>query len=93
MLLYAVAEVSFKHKIIRYLKAGKGTSFQQLLAIRRAVQHAHPALIVVAMHGDEHISGTCTEQDEELLTEYFQSDEFVSERLGWTKQTYSSTPA
>ncbi len=93
MLLYAIAEVSFKHKIIRYLKAGKGTSFQQLLAIRRATQQANPALIVVAMHGDEHFSGASTKQDEELLTEYFQSDEFVTERLSWIKQTYSSTPS
>lgn len=91
MLLYAVAEVSFRHKIIRYLKAGKGTTFHQLLAIRRAVQQANPALIVVAMHGDEHISGASTEQDEELLTEYFQSSEFLTEHLAWTKQAYNQT--
>lgn len=89
MLLYAVAEVSFRHKIIRYLKAGRGTTFHQLLDIRQAVQQATPGIIAVAMHSDEHISGASTEQDEELLLEYFQSSEFLTERLSWTKETYS----
>jgi hypothetical protein len=89
MLLYAVAEVSFRHRIIRYLKAGKGTSFHQLLDIRQAIQQTNPELIAVAIHGDKHISGASTEQDEELLLEYFQSSEFLTERLIWTKETYS----
>ena len=87
VLHYSFAEVPFRHKTIRYLKTGKGTGYAQFLDIRRAIQQASPELIVVIMHGVHHISGGSTQADEELLMEYFQSSDFVAERLVWTKGT------
>jgi len=85
MLLYSQAEVDFQQRIIRYVKAGKGTSFQKLLDLRQAMQRTHPHLLVVAVAGEQHFTGAATAEDEELLTAFFQSPEFVNERLVWTK--------
>ncbi|MEL5995073.1 hypothetical protein [Hymenobacter segetis] len=89
MLLYSIAEVRFRERIIRYIKARKGTSFQQLLDLRQSLQQANPALIVVALAGEHHFGGASTAVDDDLLTEYFQTREFVNERLVWTKEVYA----
>ena len=86
---YSFAEVSYKHKIIRYLKSGKGTSYQQLLDLmRNTLRHLDPTRIMVIMHDEHHISAPLTQEDDDLLFEYYQSSEFVTECLIWTKEVY-----
>jgi len=88
MLHYSVAEVPCQHKTIRYLKAGKGTSYQQLLDLQRVLQRLDPTYLWVIMHGEHHISAALSPEDDDLLLEYYQSPEFVAERLIWTKKVY-----
>jgi hypothetical protein len=88
MLRYSVAEVPCQHKIIRYLKAGKGTSYPQLLDLMHVLQRLDPTYIWVIMHGEHHINASLPPEEDALLLEYYQSPEFVAERLIWTKKVY-----
>lgn len=88
MLHYSSAEVPCQHKTIRYLKAGKGTSYHQLLDLMHVLQRLDPTQILVIMHGEHHINAPLSPADNELLMEYYQSPEFVTERLVWTKKVY-----
>lgn len=88
MLHYSVAEVPCQHRTIRYLKKGKGTSFQQLLDLMHLFQSLDPTYFWVVMHGEHHINAPLPPEEDALLLEYFQSPEFVAERLIWTKKVY-----
>jgi hypothetical protein len=90
MLKYSVAEVPCPHKPIRYLKAGKGTPYQQQLDLLGALQRRDATRIWVLLHGAHHISAALSPEDDEALQEYLQSPAFITERLVWTKQVFDA---
>jgi hypothetical protein len=90
MLRYSVAEVPCLPKPIRYLKAGKGTPYQQQLDLLETLQRRDPARIWVLLHGAHHISAALGPEDDEALQAYLQSPAFVTERLAWAKQVFDA---